>query len=78
MKNKTELPDRILIQAACVEFVNGGNTIWIQSPQGATVLRIKCSGEILTESCTQSPTSHGDILVDGDIQICVANDLVEY
>ncbi len=70
------LPDRILIEACCIEFINGGNTIWVQSPQGATVLRIKCSGEIKTDECKNSPVSHGDILVDGDINIYVSNDLV--
>lgn len=71
------LPDRILIEASCIEFVNGGNTIWVQSPQGGTILRIKCSGSIITEECKNSPISHGDLLYDGDINICVSNDLVK-
>lgn len=71
------LPDRILIEAYAVEFINGGNTIWIHSPQGGTILRIKCSGSIITEECKNSPISHGDIMVDGNINICVSNDLVQ-
>ncbi len=71
------LPDRILIEAAAVEFAQGGNTIWVQSPQGGTVLRIKCTGQIITESCQNSPISHGDIIVVGDMHICVSTDLIK-
>lgn len=77
MPEERQLPERILIEAAAMEFHQGGNTIWIQSPQGATVLRIKCTGKILTEACKNSETSHGDIIVDGDIHVCVGNDLIE-
>lgn len=72
-----ELPNRILIEAAAIEFSQGGNTIWVQSPHGGTVLRIKCTGKIITEACQNSPISHGDILIDGDIHICVSTDLIK-
>jgi len=74
MATKT-IPGRVNIKACEIEFINGGNTIWVHSPLGGTVLRIKCSGEIKTEACTNSPISHGDILVHGDINFCVSTDL---
>lgn len=72
-----ELPNRILIESAAIEFSQGGNTIWVQSPQGGTILRIKCTGKIITEACQNSPISHGDILIEGDIHICVSTDLIK-
>jgi len=68
----SKIPDRIIIPVYEMEFVNEGNTIWIHSPDGGSVLRIKCSGKIIPDVCKNSPISHGDILVDGDIHICVA------
>lgn len=70
----------IKISAAQIEFYEGGNTIWVHSPQGGTILRIKCTGKICIEQCQNSPISHGDIVVHGDIivqgniHICVSND----
>lgn len=68
---------RIIIPVCELEFIDNGNTIWVQSPQGATILRIKCSGKIKTDTCTVSPVSHGDILVDGDINLCVSKDAIK-
>lgn len=62
------------IPSAIIEFVEGGNTIWVQSPEGGTTIRIKCSGKITTDTCKNSPISHSDILVNGDIHICLSKD----
>lgn len=71
-----EIGRRVQIPAGMVEFVNGGHTIWVQSADGATTIRIKCSGRILIDQCQNSPVSHCDILVEGDINFCISNDAV--
>lgn len=65
---------RIEIPVGVVEFNEGGNTIWIQSPQGGTTLRIKCTGKIKIDSCQNSPLSHCDLMVEGDINFCISKD----
>jgi len=65
---------RIAIPAALIEFDDGGNTIWIQGPEGATILRIKCTGRIAVEKCDTSPVSHADMMVEGDVSICCSDD----
>ena len=67
---------RISIPVCELEFVVDGNTIWIHSPRGATVLRIKTTGTILVDVCDSNPVSHFDINVEGDIKICLADDVV--
>lgn len=57
-----------------IEFYSGGNTIWIQSLYGGTTLRIKCTGIIKVYHCQNSPLSHCDIIVNGDINFCISND----
>lgn len=57
-----------------LEFHEGSRTIWVHSPKGGTVLRIKCTGQIKVHKCTTNPISHGDILVRGDIEMCVTKD----
>ena len=64
---------RILLEAVGLEFEEGGNTIWIHGPDGGTLLRIKCSGQITTKRCA-SPIAHADVIVDGDIEFCVPTD----
>lgn len=63
----------IQIPAACIEFVEGGNTIFVHSPKGATVLRIKAvgSGRIVVNRKCENICSHSDIFVEGDIEICL-------
>ncbi len=68
-----EIGDRIKIPVMEMEFNLGGNTIWIQS-KGGTVLRLKCSGKIKIDRCTNSPISHSDLMIDGDINICISKD----
>lgn len=65
---------RIEIPVGLVEFHAGSNTIWIQSAEGATTMRIKCSGKINVEQCKDSPVSHCDIYLQGDINFCISND----
>lgn len=67
---------RIKIPVYEVEFNVQGNTIWIQSKLG-TMLRIKCTGEIKIDGCTSSPMSHSDVMVSGDIHVCLSKDVVE-
>jgi hypothetical protein len=65
---------KIQIPAGVVEFYAGGNTIWIQSAEGATTMRIKCSGKINVDQCKDSPVSHCDIYLEGDINFCISKD----
>lgn len=65
---------RVAIPVCAIEFNVGSNTIWIQSPQGGTILRLKCKGGIKIGRCKDSPISHSDIVVDGDINFCLSED----
>lgn len=65
---------RIQIPVHVIEFDTDGNTIWIQSPEGGTSMRIKCTGKILIEKCIDSPISHSDIIVNGNIDFCLSSD----
>lgn len=64
---------RVAIPVGLVEFNAGGNTIWVHSA-GGTILRIKCTGKIIPDICSTSPVSHSDIIVQGDITICLSKD----
>jgi len=69
--------ERVLIPVAAVEFVVGGNTIWVHSPKGATVLRIQTpSGTTVTvnKSCDNC-VSHADIRANGAIEVCLSDDI---
>ena len=59
--------------AGCIEFDEGGTTIWVQSPEGATMLRIKCKRITIDHICTNT-VAHADILVPGGIEICLPED----
>lgn len=65
---------RIAIPIGVMEFEDGGDTIWFQSPFGGTVFRIKTMGKIITQKCTISPVSHGDLVVQGSIKLCIGPD----
>ena len=67
--------ERVVIPVCAIEFNVGSNTIWIQST-GGTTLRIKCKGKIKIDQCNNSPISHSDIMVDGDIEFCLSEDAV--
>lgn len=62
---------RIKIPVCELEFEEGGDTIWVHSPKGMTVLRIKSMGGIECSECLDNLVSHGDILVHDPIRICV-------
>ena len=65
---------RIEVPVALLEFEEGGNTIWIHGPMGATVLRIKTMGKIITEKGCENVCSHADIMVKEDIEICLTDE----
>jgi hypothetical protein len=63
------------IPVALLEFDEGHHTLWIHSPKGATVLRIKCTGKINVSPGCLNPVAHADIRVEGDIDICVPEEV---
>lgn len=66
----------VKIPVAQLEYREGQNTIWVQSPRGATVLRIQTKpGKRITSTiCRDNPVSHSDINVPEDIEICLSDD----
>lgn len=70
---KFAINERVQIPVRLMEFNNGGNTIWVQSPTGQTVLRIK-GKKVLVDNGCQNTVSHADIMVSEDIHVCIAND----
>ena len=64
----------IQIPAACIEFVDGGNTIWVHSPEGATILRIKTMGKINVNGECENVCSHSDMIVKENIEMCLSED----
>jgi hypothetical protein len=64
----------ITLEASCIEFVDGGNTLWVHAPNGSTTLRIKTTGKFIVEHCNESPTSHGDMMISGDFTICIGTE----
>lgn len=65
---------RVQIPVGVLEFDADGHTIWVQSADGTTTMRIKCSGKINIERCKNSPFSHCDIYLQGDINFCISGD----
>ncbi len=65
----------MILQAAAIEFHEGGDTIWVHAPDGSTTLRIKTKGAIFIEHCGTSPVSHADMIVDKDITICIGAEI---
>jgi len=59
------------IEVCELEFDEGGNTLWIHSSAGATVLRIKCTGKVTINKCCENIVPHADMMVQGDINICI-------
>ncbi len=61
-----------MIPVLALEFQEGGDTLWVHG-LGGTVLRIKTmGGKITSKRCELSPVSHADIMIKGDVEICVA------
>ena len=69
--------ERITIPVEAIEFNNGSHTIWVQGKSGGTTMRIKCTGKINTDVCQNSPISHCDLMVDGDINFCLSEDAIK-
>ncbi len=63
---------RIKIPVCELEYDEEGNTLWVHSPLGATVLRLKTSGIITSRKCVDSPTSHVDIVTNENIEVCLS------
>ena len=64
-----------MIPVLAIEFREGGNTLWIHGPEGGTVLRLKTLDGVITSKCCQtSPIAHGDAIIQGDLEICVASE----
>ena len=66
----------VTIPAAQIEFHEGGHTLWVHSPLGATILRIKLMGGKfrVDESCENS-VSHADMIIpEGDVTVCLTDD----
>lgn len=74
-KKEIQLGERVQIPAGVVEFNEGGNTIWVQSVHG-TIMRIKCTGKIVTNQCKNSPCSHVDMIIQGDVEFCLSQDVL--
>lgn len=67
----------VKIPVAQLQFTVKGNTIWVHGQRGATTLRIKCTGRINVDQCKDSPISHCDIIVNGDINFCISEDAIK-
>lgn len=61
----------ITLPVAQIEFYEGQQTLWIHAPDGTTMLRIKCMGKINIDDACTGLVAHGDIIVQGDINICL-------
>jgi hypothetical protein len=70
-ENEEQPAPRKSIEVNQLEFDEGGNTVWIHSALGGTVMRIKCTGKVVVHKCLSSPISHSDIVVQGDIDFCL-------
>lgn len=66
-----EVSTHHVVEAAQIEFNEGGNTVWVHAPNGATILRIKCSGKITVDNQCINVVAHSDMLVSGDIHMCL-------
>jgi hypothetical protein len=61
----------ITVPVLQLEAYSGSDTVWVHSPKGATVLRLKCTGEIVIDRACANPVAHADLLVEGDIRLCL-------
>ena len=64
--------ERVRIPVSSMEFSVDGTTIWIQDRRGGTAFRIRTNGMVKIEVCQNSPLSHGDLIVNQDIDICLS------
>ena len=61
---------RIEIPVSLIEFDEGGTTIWVHGPEGATVLRIKAKKIVSKPEC-ENICAHSDIVVAGVVTMCL-------
>jgi len=55
-----------------LEFDEGGKTLWVHAPNGATVLRVTTrGGKIRVSKSCQNIVSHADVITTDDIEICM-------
>jgi hypothetical protein len=59
------------IEVCELEFDDDGNTLWVHSSVGATVLRIKCTGKVTVSRGCENIVPHSDMMVQGNIDICI-------
>jgi hypothetical protein len=70
------MPDQgefVSIPVLAIEYVEGGNTLWVHGQDG-TVLRIKVSGKVYTDTDCSAPGPHADIMAQGDVKMCHPGD----
>ena len=67
---------RIKIPVELLEFDEGGNTIWVHGPAGATVLRLKTMKSISVNCECKNICSHVDVICETAIEVCVADDVL--
>lgn len=66
---------RIQIPVVLLEFDEDGNTLWVHSPIGATVLRIKSMKGFVVDRACENSVAHADIIIEGPLDICVPPDM---
>jgi hypothetical protein len=59
------------IPVAELDVREGYHTIWVNGPDGGTVLRIKCTGKVKIREHCENICAHADLIVSGDIEICM-------
>ena len=62
---------RIQIPVHTLEFDEGGKTIWVHSPIGATVLRIQSKGGVTADRNCTNVCAHADIQIDQPVNFCL-------
>ena len=62
----------MILDVVQVEFHEGSHTLWVHAHDGSTVLRIKCTCKINVDKCCMNPFANADIMVEGDINICIS------
>lgn len=58
------------IPVSIIEFREGGNTLWVHSNKGHTVLRIECQTITVDKLCN-NVGAHADLLIDKPIDFCI-------
>jgi hypothetical protein len=65
----------VTLEVSQIQFTDGGNTMWVHGVDGSTTLRIKTTGKFIMERCKDSPCSHADIMLQGDVRVCVGSEV---